>query len=230
MQRSTARGAEAPGSDATPMSAARLAAEAAFGPAPFATAQPPSLLAQVTVRRARGTPMAPVAAPAAMAEDGANVFNSASNSATNSATNPATNPATDSAADSAITKSPRVFRIEAAPAPDTLAPDSLVLQAASNGHDGAAHQRLSGPRRAASDKRPGPVLHVVHALPPRHEPPAQPLRLDALSILLARVDPVLTEIKRAQAFQFVDDSLGGEWQRLARVADGIRLTLNMMLR
>jgi hypothetical protein len=190
-------------SDAAPMSAARLAAEAAFAPAPVHDAPPLLLPAQVVVRRARGAPLTLAAAAA-----------------------------TDSAGPSAAssTKGPRVFRVEAAASPIALADDHPRWPATTNGHDGVAHMPTSRPRRTAADKRPGPVLHVVHALPARPEPAPQAQRLDELTVQLARLEPVLADIRRAQAFRLVDESCAREWQRLSGVADDIRRALGLMLR
>lgn len=66
-------------------------------------------------------------------------------------------------------------------------------------------------RRPAPDRRPGPVTHVLKA-PPRPPPPAG--QAADLAAQLARLAPVLAEIERAQAFQFLDDRHEADEQRL----------------
>jgi hypothetical protein len=67
-------------------------------------------------------------------------------------------------------------------------------------------------------------------LPPRPVAAQQLQPVSALAARLALVEPVLADIRRAQALQFVDHSQASEWQRLGRVADGIRQALSTMSR
>jgi hypothetical protein len=191
MRHLPSRDAGGKGNDATPMSAARLAAEAAFA-APLFSAPPASAPAQVTVRRARGPGLA-----TAVADD-----------VDTSSAGPS---------DSSTAKGPRVFRIDAAPSAVTLVADDLPTPTAWQGDDAVVSRPTSRLRRTATDKRPGPVLHVVHTLPSRQVTSLQPL--GALTTQLALLEPVLADIQHAQAFQFVDNSQASEWQRLGRVAD-----------
>ncbi len=205
MPRMPTFGGDVHSTDATPMSAARLAAEAAFGPAPLLAEAPQPIQAQVVVRRGRAAALTPAAA----AVDEAGVDPSAPFAA----------------------KGPRVFRVEAAAMPVAMLTEPVPSPVAANSSGSAAALAPKGRlRRATADQRPGPVLHVVHTLPPR--PAASPplLPVGALAARLALVEPVLAEIRRAQALLFVDHSQAGEWQRLGRVADAIRLALRTMTR
>jgi hypothetical protein len=200
----------ADGSDATPMSAARLAAEAAFAAPPlFSTPSPTqSTSALVTVRRARGTALAPAA-------------------------DEETDTAGESGHASSPVKGPRVFRVDA---PVLVATAADASRQPSTWQADEAVPISSSPiwptaprlRRSSTHKRPGPVLHVVHALPPRQELPLLPLL--ALTAQLARVEPVLADIRFAQALRLMDNNQASEWQRLGRVADDIRQALQTMLR
>jgi hypothetical protein len=203
---------------ASPMSAARMAAEAAFS-GPLFVAEPALLPpAHVTVRKARSAALVSADAAVAIRADDAALSSTAT------------------------TKGPRVFRVDAGPAPVGLGADmpwphpaaiaatTAITRAKTDSHDGAVRPAKVQVRRAAADKRPGPVLHLVHKLPTRHDAPPQPLPVNELVRQLARVEPVLADIRRAQAFRFLDQSLAAEWQRLSRVADGIRQTLAKMHR
>ena len=79
--------------------------------------------------------------------------------------------------------------------------------------------------------RPGPVVHVIHALPMRRREieVAQPT-LGALIVELVRVGPVLEEIERAQSLLFIDERFSKEWQRLSLRADELRRELQAQLR
>lgn len=86
--------------------------------------------------------------------------------------------------------------------------------------------------RRATDKRPGPVVHVIQPLPVQrreiHKVP-QPT-LDALIMKLACVEPVLREIQHAQALVFIDARFSKEWQRCSRRADELHFKLKALLR
>lgn len=176
-------------------SAARLAAEAAFAaPQVVVLAQQPA--AKVMVRRTRSASLAAEPPPEP----------------------------THGAAIELTPKSARVFRVEAAPkAPSveacsassppqaeesTLSAGSLVKAPA-----------IPKPRRIGTDKRPGPVLHVVAPSEPTRPVEVRPPRLDWLAGELGRVTPVLEGIARAQAFTLVDERCAREWMRLSRKVD-----------
>lgn len=112
-------------------------------------------------------------------------------------------------------KGSRVFRVEAeaaAPVVNTL--DPALPPAPSPAHPTE--------RRIASDKRPGPVSHVVHALPER-QPEAATLqrRLGLLWGDLQGVMPDLGLIAHAQAFSLVDEHLTDEWLHLSEQVDAL---------
>jgi hypothetical protein len=75
--------------------------------------------------------------------------------------------------------------------------------------------RSSRRTRIALEKRPGPVLSIVHALPAvEAEPPVQdqvPVLVQdgvgAVIEMFASVDAILDDIKRARSFRFVDADL-----------------------
>lgn len=126
-------------------------------------------------------------------------------------------------------KSSRVFRIEAAPMPQSIAASfaaSSTTTEASTHNDVLAAQTPEQPnsRRIASDKLPRPVMHFIHTMPdlqPERQPDAdkpQP-RLGALIAKLQGVTPDLEMIARAQTFSLVDRRLTREWLRLSRQID-----------
>ena len=166
-----------------PPSTAWLAAQQAFSePRPASAEQP-----QVLVRKGR----APVVHAFAAA--------------------PAVAPAAATPMAVSHNKPARVFRVVSAPAVPPLA--AAAEQAAAS-EPGIAQVQADVPRRrrTAAYKRPGPVLHIVHELPaPVPSPAAQAQQLPqhqlrTLVEMLARVDAVLGDIRRARSFQF-DDAL-----------------------
>ena len=110
-------------------------------------------------------------------------------------------------------KGPRIFRLPT-PGPATPAAPEPV----------PAVQASLAPvlrrRRRPDDRRPGPVLQLVAPPPP---PPRKPDPADwqALADELAALAPVLAAIERAQAFQFMPDDHGAEWQRLQQQAEAL---------
>jgi len=193
------------GRSAAPMSAARLAAEAAFAGPRLALAPPPP--AQVVVRRAR------LAADAVepVAKQPGDIGNS-----------PAPDP---------VGKGPRVFRIQAAQgmtAQDAAATNAhqARVQRSSMPADGPAAGVGPRSRRIGSDKRPGPVLHKVHTLPVLQRPDeGSATELDRLRARLAAVGQLLSTIGAAPSFQAVDEHFALEWQRLSLKADDIQRDL-----
>ena len=183
------------------MSAARLAAEAAFA-APRLDPSPP-LQASVTVRRARpsrGAVETVTAPPSGVAEGPLD------------------------------SRSPRVFRVEASmlrspTEPEGMDPPQLALLAPPADRISPVATPVKRRRRIGVDKRPGPVLHLVHAVPA-----AQAARSDAadapvfdqLLAQLARVGELLQEIEQAQSFQFVSERFAPDWLQLSQTADAIR--------
>lgn len=114
-------------------------------------------------------------------------------------------------------RAPRVFRIDGTGA--TFQPEVPATEAAPRS------------RRVASDRRPGPVLHVVHAVPPSPDVASMTVaQLKTVIAELALVEPVLALIQRAQAFRAIDDRFAREWLRLARRADAIQGKLRARLR
>jgi hypothetical protein len=126
------------------------------------------------------------------------------------------------------TKEPRVFRVDAAP---TLQPiDLLVASPATT--EAAPHSAILAAQapdqavlhRIASNKRPGPVTHVIHMLPEvlreqQAEAETQQARPGVLMAELQGVSPDLAMIAQAQAFSLVDEGVAREWLRLSRQLD-----------
>lgn len=187
-------------------SAARMAAEAAFeAPQVRSLAQPSP---QVISRRTRS------AIPAG---------------------EPAPEPC-DSPTSERMAKSARVFRVEPAPTAQSVEIGSAILPPKSEGSPlsdslPALAPVISHRRRIGTDKRPGPVLHVIHApYEPKRAAEASPLRLDWLAGELDRVTPVLQAIARAQAFSLADARFAREWNRLSRKVDRLHAQVRAQLR
>jgi hypothetical protein len=187
-------------------SAARLAAEAAFAPPRLSPLPQPA--GQVIVRRTRSTSLVAEPAP----EDAAG------------------------SANEQRTKGSRVFRVESEPTSKSAEKAAEGLSAAAAALPHGAN--VAGPppaplnsHRIASNKRPGPVMHVICALPdrPPEAEPQQP-QLSQLILDLQRVTPVLELIARAQTFSLVDERLVREWRRLSRQADDIHTSILAQLR
>jgi hypothetical protein len=183
-------------------SAARLAAEAAFA-AP--QVQP---LAQVTVRRTRSASVAVEPPPEA----------------------------SDSLTIEPTARSARVFRVEAAPISPSVEAGLATLPPPTEGstYSGTLPAHATEPpreRRIATYKRPGPVLHVVHAPPERQrESEVLQRQLELLTSGLDRVKPVLETIARAQAFSLVDERFAREWMRLSKKVDRLRAQIRAQVR
>lgn len=194
--------AEGNGLHTAPISAARLAAEAAFTAPPSNPA--PAVQTQVTVRKVRlAASASPTGMPAAGAQDSGEQAR----------------------------KAPRVFRLDASQAAPNLqmSADQAAVQTSSAAVSIGMTRRSA---RKATDKRPGPVVHVIHALPVQRreiQKVAQPT-LEALIMKLACVEPVLQQIQHAQALVFIDERFSKEWQRCSRRADELHRELKALLR
>ena len=187
-------------------SAARLAAEAAFAaPQVRSLVQP---VAQVTVRRTRSASMA--VEPPPEASDGPTIEPTA--------------------------KGARVFRVEVAPLSPSVEAGLATLPPPTEGstHSGsmpAQAPAIRRPRCIATDKRPGPVLHVIQAPSERKREAEVPQhRLDLLTGKLDRATPVLETINRAQAFSLFDERFGREWTRLSQKVDRLHGEIRAQVR
>lgn len=190
-----------------PMSAARLAAEAAFG-APLQV-RPPVLQAQVTVRKAR--PLDPSDEPGTA---------ESSPASTEGATEPST-------------KAPRIFRVDAvrlADPADTPAAEAARSSPAPADNDPPAASVAPRRRRVSPDKRPGPVLHVVQAVPVRKEPQADPLELAGGRAASSRGTPGPATMTNPPAPVFINQRFAAEWQSLSRRVDDLHRQLKARLR
>ncbi len=187
-------------------SAARLAAEAAFAAPQVRSLAQPS--AQVIVRRTRSASLAVEPTPEASHR-----------------------PTIELTA-----KSARVFRVEAAPTSQSVEPGSATLPPKTEGSTRsgslpAQARAIPHPRRIGTDKRPGPVLHVVPApSEPRREAEVPQPRLALLTAELDRVTPVLETIARAQAFSLVDERFAREWMRLSRKVERLHAQIRAQVR
>lgn len=189
---------ETPGAPSSPMSAARLQAEAAFGAPPPPSA--PAQQAQVIVKRSR-----------AMVPDIGD---------TTSASTPA-------AADD---KGPRVFRVDTLGSASSMPTDAAATEQQTPLAGAATPMRRRKLRRIAVDKRPSAVVHIVHTPRPREPKPGElDPRLYRLGAELARLQPVLDDITRAQAMRFDADRHGADWSVLAKHLDQLRLELHQLL-
>lgn len=129
-----------------------------------------------------------------------------------------------------------MFRVEAAPISPSVEAGLATLPPPTEGstHSGTlpAHAPATPrERRIATDKRPGPVSHVVHA-PPKRQRESEVLQrqLDLLTSGLDRVKPVLETIARAQAFSLVDERFVREWMRLSQKLDRLRAQIRAQVR
>jgi hypothetical protein len=103
---------------------------------------------------------------------------------------------------------PRVFRLHSArsePPEQPAAPNSTPL----------APTRKR--RLAASERRPGPVAHIV--VEPRAVQATPVLSTRLLAERLAEVEPILDAIRVARSFRFIDERPDAAWHRLSRAAD-----------
>ena len=186
--------------------AARLAAEAVFAaPQVRSLVQP---LAQVTVRRTRSASVAVEPPPEA----------------------------SDSPTIEPTARCPRVFKVEAAPISPSVEAGLATLpppteRSTHSDSLPAEAPAIRRPRRIATDKRPGPVLHVIQAPPERKlEAEVPQPRLDFLTGKLDRVTPVLETIARAQAFSLFDERFAREWLRLSQKVDRLHAQIRAQVR
>ena len=110
-------------------------------------------------------------------------------------------------------KGPRIFRL---PTPGPAMPAVQEPVPAAQATVAPVLRR----RRRPDDRRPGPVLQLVAPPPP---PPRKPEPADWLALAdeLAALAPVLAAIERAQAFRFMPDDHGAEWQALQQQAEAL---------
>lgn len=155
---------------------------------------------------------------------------------------PAAEPAATADASRAVDaagKGPRVFRVAVAQATRPVeAPPvaeawveawSAPALPADGGPPGKTADRT---RRIATDRRPGPVLHVVHHLPAR--PPEQTAEAAAPTVHtlvagLAHVGQASDAIQGMQSFWIIDEQVSAEWRRLSQLADAIGTELAAQL-
>jgi hypothetical protein len=107
----------------------------------------------------------------------------------------------------------RVFRIEAAPTGASVGSTAQASTSEPVEQVPSAAMPVPCSRRVASDKRPGPVLHIVAAPGALSSDGGDTKtagmsndQVEALVAMLAQVEPILDDIRRAQAFRFVDGS------------------------
>lgn len=198
-------GVEDHGPHGSSPSAARRAAEAAFL-APARPDAPASPSAQVTVRRRR-------------------VIVAQADGAAAAGAGQASEAAVAAASSTADGKGQRIFRLDTAPAAD-----SVPAPGAADGSAGPPpHDRVPRSRRIAIDRRPGAVVHLVQRVLPV-QAPAAAAPPNRLAEALAPVGALLDAIVRAQAFQVDDGAIAEEWQRLSRRADALARELQKRLR
>jgi hypothetical protein len=177
-----------------PMSAARLAAEAAFS-APPSPATATDAPAQVTLRKSRWV----------LGTDELAAGNTNGDAAGNAA------------GAASAGKSARVFRVNAEP----VAVVNRVHETAS---------AVPRTRRLDADKRPGPVVHLVQALPAREAVALMPAPSpQAMRAELHQVGLLLQAAERASALRFDVDSPAQEWQRLSQKIDSLQRDLEQVL-
>ena len=205
-QKSLAYVADANDLAAATKSTARLEAEAAF--ATLQVRSLPQLSAQVIVRRTRSANFAGKPTP------------EGDNGSTTQLT----------------AKCSRVFRVEAPPPSRSLEASFAALPPpaeASTHNRSMPAQAAANPtaRRIATDRRPGPVLHVIHAPPERKREAGVPRsQFDLLTGELERVNPILEIISRAQAFCLLDKRVAREWLRLSRKVDELHAHIRAQMR
>lgn len=92
-------------------------------------------------------------------------------------------------------------------------------------------------RRVAAEQRPGPVVQVFKAAVDERGGDAAEatavqgehmtaVQLSTLAQLLAGIQPLLEDIRRARAFRLVDSGYADQWQLLSEAADKIRQQIN----
>lgn len=130
-------------------------------------------------------------------------------------------------------KPARVFRIVSASAASNPA---MQAEPSEPAWQGAAARGGDMPRkkRVAIDRRPGPVLRIVHQLPAMDAGPGIPdeastmpkYRVSELFEMLAGVDAILDDIRFARSLQFVDAGFESTWAQLSGVAQAIQAQIS----
>jgi hypothetical protein len=133
---------------------------------------------------------------------------------------------------------PRVFRVQAA---QTFEPPQLQTPSPPADEPNPAPpvdlprsdrpkpQTAGRSSRTATHKQPGPVLHLVHSIPPRPDPESEQPQFGLWAAEMTRIGIVLDDIKRAQSFTFIDDDVAAEWRRLSRAASALHLEIKAQL-
>lgn len=130
----------------------------------------------------------------------------------------------------------RVFRVSATVVPQSgeavIAASLPALNESTHGSGVVVEAPApSNSHRIAMDRRPGPVLRVVRALPQRErKTAAAELGPGSLIEALERVTPVLELIERARAFDLADEGVAREWRRLARRIADLRAEIRAQAR
>lgn len=190
--------------DRAPMSAARLAAEAAFA-APNSAQPTAAAAASVVLRRSR---LVAGQGPAAQHEAAAHEA---------------------AATHAAAGKNARVFRVQATPT-NPFSPEAAA-GAADAEPSAPTPKPPTRARRVGSDKRPGPVLMLVQApvaVAAVVELPTPPL--EDLLTQLNLAGQLLQAAERAQSFRLDTDSCAKEWQQLSHKIDSLREDIRSQLR
>lgn len=189
-----------PSTSESPMSAARLAAEAAFAPPQARSA--PSNEPLVIVKRAR---VLAQAGPSLVAQTAG--------------------PARQAEAIEDRDKPPRVFRVHK-PSDPTECPPADPGQPARRRRRKPPEQR-PGAVVLRVVQTPADAPSTRAADPQGADRPDRWPRYATIEALAA-VGPVLDAIARAQAFQFIDERYALEWERLSRKAERLREDLQSM--
>jgi hypothetical protein len=178
--------------EATPVSAARLAAEAAFASPQFNSVQ--NYQAQITVRRARVVAQAEAPETQAIGETPADVRKG-----------PRIFRVLATPTDHAVAA-------ESAPERERLRAVTPEPVLSKRRRRNVESNKQPGPVVVVLHQQPSPKPSKPVAVAPKTK--AGATGLDA-------VDPIWAEIQKAQSFRFMDDGTGAQWQRLSQRADDL---------